>query len=82
MELPFGIFPKLTQSRFDGWYMGGGVTGGYQWILSKYWNLEASLGVGYDYIRYDKFGCRYCGKKIESAVRHYVGPTKAVIAFL
>ena len=64
------------------WYAGGGVTVGYQWPLSRHWNVEASLGVGYDYIKYDKFECGRCGNRLEDGHAHYVGPTKAAISFL
>ena len=61
---------------------GGGVTAGYQWPLSRHWNLEASLGVGYDYIRYDKFKCGECGEKLKSSHANYFGPTKLAISVL
>ncbi len=46
VDLPFGLFDDLSTHRYEGWYAGGGVTAGYQWPLSRHWNLEASLGVG------------------------------------
>ena len=51
VELPFGFFPELEDHRYEGWYAGGGVTAGYQWVMSKHWNFEASIGLGYDYIK-------------------------------
>lgn len=71
---------KLKDTRYQGWFVGGGVTYGYAWILGKHWNLEAEIGVGYSYTRYDRFRCAGCGKKIETdKPHHYVGPTKAAI---
>lgn len=82
VKLPFGLFKELRDRRYEGWFAGGGITGGYQWMLSKHWNLEASLGLGYDYIRYDKFACGYCGEILKSSHRHYFGPTKLALSFI
>lgn len=82
VELPFGIFPELEDHRYEGWYAGGGVTGGYQWVMSKHWNFEASMGLGYDYIKYDKFKCGWCGEKVKSAHKNYFGVTKVALSLL
>ena len=50
-------FSKLTDNRYQGWYVGGGLSYGYAWILGKHWNLEAELGIGYIYTRFDKYPC-------------------------
>lgn len=82
VDLPFGLVPSLRDHRYEGWYMGGGVTVGYQWPISRHWNFEASVGVGYDYIQYDKFACGRCGELLQSGHAHYFGPTKAALSFL
>lgn len=71
---------KLKDTRYQGWFVGAGVSYGYAWILGRHWNLEAEIGIGYSYTRYDRFRCAGCGKKIESGKsHHYVGPTKAAV---
>lgn len=71
---------KLKDSRYQGWFIGAGVSYGYAWILNRHWNVEAEIGIGYSYTRYDRFRCAGCGKKIETnKPHHYVGPTKAAI---
>ena len=82
VKLPFGMFKDLRDHRYEGWYVGGGVTAGYQWPLSKHWNLETSIGIGYDYIQYDKFKCGNCGEKVKSSHDNYVGPTKAALSLI
>ena len=73
-------FSPLTDYRYQGWAVGGGVAYGYAWVLGKHWNFELELGVGYIYTRFDKFECGECGEKVASDVpHHYVGPTKAAI---
>lgn len=70
-------FSKLADSRYQGWFVGGGISGGYDWILGEHWNLEAELGLGYSYTRYDRFNCIGCGKKVEENIpHHYIGLTK------
>lgn len=73
-------FSKLKEHRFEGWMIGAGIAYGYTWTLSKHWNLEAELGLGYVFSKYDQYECEKCGEKVESdKSHHYVGPTKAAI---
>lgn len=73
-------FSKLKDHRFEGWMVGAGIAYGYAWTLSKHWNLEAEIGLGYVFSKYDKYNCEKCGEKIESdQSHHYVGPTKAAL---
>lgn len=73
-------FSRLTNSRFQGWFVGGGIAYGYAFILGKHFNLELELGIGYSYTRYDRFECAGCGRKVEeNKEHHYVGPTKAAV---
>lgn len=73
-------FSKLGQRRYQGWMMGAGIAYGYAWVLSRHLNLEAELGLGWIYTRYDSYPCANCGTKLsEDSSHHYVGPTKAAI---
>ena len=71
----------LEKYRFQGWYVGAGVGYGYSWILDKHWNIEAEIGIGWAYTRFDKFRCTDCGKKLndEPLDHNYFGPTKAAV---
>lgn len=71
---------QLEDHRLQGWFVGAGIAYGYSWILDRHWNLEAEIGLGWVYTRYDKFECQTCGKKVESNKPHnYYGPTKAAL---
>lgn len=73
-------FRKLKDYRFQGWFGGAGIAYGYDWVLSEHWNLEAELGIGWTYTRYDQFRCVGCGKKLDTKHPHnYFGVTKAAI---
>jgi len=73
---------NMEKYRYEGLFYGGGISYGYQWILSKRWSLEASLGFGYTYLDYDKFYCEKCGDKIGEETRHFIGPTKASVSLI
>lgn len=68
--------------RYEGKFLGGGVTAGYQWILGRHWNLEAEVGVGYDRVWYDKYPCAECGSVLESAQTNYAGVTKLGLSIM
>lgn len=73
-------FRKLKDTRFQGWFGGAGVAYGYDWAISKSFNIEAELGIGWTYTLYDQFRCTGCGKKIQENQPHnYFGVTKAAI---
>jgi hypothetical protein len=82
LDLPLDIFPGLKDSRYRGQAWGAGFSYGYQWILSRRWNLEAGLGFGYVYTDYSRYECRTCGKKTGKESKHWFGPTKAGVSLV
>lgn len=79
-NLPFSL---LGNGRYEGWFVGIGLAGGYQWILSRHFGLEMEIGAGYNYSRYDRYRCETCGEKLEEDMPyHYLGPTKASLAVI
>lgn len=72
----------VRDHRYEGWFVGGGITYGYQWVLSKHWNFEAEIGAGYNYVHYKKFNCTECGGKIGEGHTNYVGITKLGLSFI
>lgn len=84
IDIPFSFlgtdFRKVRDTRFQGWFGGAGVAYGYDWVLHEHWNIEAEIGLGWTYTRYDRFRCAGCGKKIEENQPHnYFGPTKVAV---
>lgn len=72
----------IKDTRCEGIFVGGGVTVGYQWILSKHWNLEAEAGVGYNHVWYEQYPCAECGTRMAKDCTNYLGLTKLGIALL
>jgi len=82
VELPFKILPDLKDHRYEGYFYGGGISVGHQWVLGKQWNLETSIGGGYARIHYDKYICPKCGPKLKTGNQNYWGVTKATISMI
>ena len=61
---------------------GGGVSYGYHWALGERWGIEAMIGAGYAYMKYDKLRCAECGEREGSYTRTYFGPTRIGISFI
>ena len=75
-------FGGFGRTRYDGYLAGGGITYGYDWILSPHWNLEAVIGVGYARLWYNKSPRIYCEKCRTAEHRNYFGPTKAALSLV
>lgn len=95
-NMPFTNLPDLKGENkgrhIEGWYVGAGITYGYQWMLSKHWNFEASLGIGYAYSPYKYYGrCDRLLDKDGNALPEgtkktgncgYFGPTKLALSIM
>lgn len=68
--------------RYEGWSVGGGISYGYQWILSKRWNMEATVGIGLVYTEYGKFIRGMCGAYLGDDKGLKVVPTKLGLNFI
>lgn len=73
-------FSHLKDRRYEGWGAGAGIGYGYAWPVGRHWNVEAEIGIGWIYTRYDVFPCATCGTKLATDRHHnYFGPTKAAL---
>ena len=79
---PTGFVGMTKDTRNEGWAAGAGITYGYQWILGKRLNLEATLGLGYWYTDYEEFDNRKCGLFQKSFNRHLLGLTKCGVSLI
>lgn len=81
-KLP-GIFSEnMQKNRYQGHLYGAGLSVGHSWILKKRWSIEASIGLGYARIEYEKYPCAECGSKLKDTGRNYFGPTKAALSII
>lgn len=70
----------FSDKRYDGYLAGGGVTYGYNWILSSHWNLEALIGAGYARLWYKESPRIPCSKCHEDKTKNYWGLTKLAVS--
>ena len=61
---------------------GAGLSYGYQWLIGKRWNLEATVGLGYARLWDRKYPIAECGEVIRTRSRNYFGPTKIGLALI
>lgn len=69
----------MGHDRYEGNLYGGGITYGYQWMLGKRWSMEGVIGLGYARLKYDRYECGSCGKKLSENTKNYYGPTKVAL---
>lgn len=81
-DIPVGRLDTFKDSRYQGYLYGGGISWGYQWVLSPRWNFEASIGGGYARIHYDKYPCVSCGSKEADGKENYWGVTKGALSLI
>ena len=83
VNLPNFVFGRDSENyRHQGYFVGAGISYGYQWILSPRWSMEANIGFGYNYMEYDKFEPCDCGDHLGSKSTNYFGPTKVGLSFI
>lgn len=69
-------YGSFNDKRRDGWLAGGGITYGYDWMLSNHWNLEAAIGVGYARLWWKESDRLPCVKEVFNKHKDYWGVTK------
>lgn len=67
--------------RYDGKCFGGGIGGGYSWILGKRINLEMELGIGAGYADYDKCGWKSNSRNYGNERGFRIFPAKFDVSF-
>lgn len=72
----------LDDHRYEGYLFGGGISYGYQWILSKRLSIEATVGVGYVHLDHSKYPCTACAEKIGDYTKNWIGPTKVGLSLI
>ncbi len=83
IDMAFGMFPDVEKYRFEGWEIGGGLSYGYHFVLSDHWNIEASIGAGYNYYEYTQYRCPLlCARVLKDDCYHYWGINTASLSLV
>lgn len=75
-DIPIGRFDIFRDKRYEGYLYGGGLSYGYQWVLTNRLNFEFNIGAGYARIHYNEYTCKDCGTKMNEGNYNYWGITK------
>lgn len=75
-DIPIGRLDIFEDKRYEGYLYGGGLSYGYQWILTNRFNFEFSVGAGYARTHYSEYPCQDCGAKLNEDNYNYWGVTK------
>ncbi len=81
-DIPIGRLDVFKDKRYEGYLYGGGLSYGYQWVLSNRWNFEFNIGAVYARIHYNEYPCKDCGTKQDEGNYNYWGVTKAELSFI
>ncbi len=76
------LFADCSSTRNEGWYYGGGVSLGYEWLIGKRWRFEFCVGAGYVGSDYDIYEPIDDGERIGDAHNDYFGLTKAAVTLV
>lgn len=80
--IPLLYYRDAKYYRYEGWAVGAGISYGYQWIIAKRWNMEATVGVGVVYTEYGKYMHGRCGAYLGDKNALHIAPTKLGLSFI
>ena len=91
MPVPAAFYPVETDGYMvadlknflsEGWAAGAGLVYGCSWPISRCWSIEAKIGLGVWYARYDRYESRSCGLFNDSVSKIVAGPTSLGLSFI
>lgn len=68
---------NTEDKRKQGWGAGLGLSYGYDWALSRHWNLEGTIGGGWLRLNHKVYPCANCGTVRAHEKKNYFGLTQA-----
>ena len=72
----------LEAETSEGDRIGGGLTGGYTYMLSPRFNLEIGAGVWAGYETFTTYACPECGRIVERGDRPFVLPNEILLGLV
>lgn len=76
------LLSRVRDNRIEGAHAGAGFTCGYQWSLSRHFNIEAEVGVGYNHVWWKEYPCAVCGMRKDKGEADYIGITKIGLSLM
>lgn len=78
VTFPFGLYPSLSERRFQGDLFALGGKYGYGWMFSRHWRLELDAGVAVGYAWFREYDCPHCGRYYGRGDRIFLLPQLGV----
>lgn len=72
-----GIFSEETR---EGERYGGGLAGGYTYMLAPHFNIDFGLGVWAGYESYTVYACPRCGKMLGAGQKTFILPSDLLLS--
>jgi len=82
MKPPLGLFKGIRSSRYEGDFLGLGVSYGYHFILSPRWSIETNLGIGFLHAGYERYRCLHCGEQTGGGHKNFIAPTRVAVSLV
>ena len=79
-EYNFGGILEAETSEGD--RLGGGLTGGYTYMLSPRFNLELGAGIWAGFERFTTYACPECGRVVDRGERTFVLPNELLLGLV
>ncbi len=70
------------KSRYQGDGYGAGLVYGFDWVIAPRLNIEFSVGAGYVYFDYERYGPSKCDPCLDHNTRDYFGLTKLGVSLV
>ena len=72
-----GIFTPDTE---EGYMYGGGLSGGYTYMINAHLNVDFGLGMWAGARKFTVYSCPRCGRKVKNGIGAFVLPNDLLIA--
>ena len=76
------VIDHLNNSRCEGYAASFGLEYGCSWPISRCWNFEFNIGLGFWYTYYDRYEARSCGIFNDTVSKIIFGPTSLGASFV
>lgn len=75
----YSLLVRLEGETTEGDRYGGGLSGGYSYMISKHLNLDMGVGFWAGYDRFKTYACPRCGRVVGSGSRYFLSPSDVIL---
>ena len=82
MKLPLGLFKGIRSSRYEGDFMGLGVSYGYHFILAPPLEYRDKRRRRILHTGYERYRCLHCGEQTGGEHKNFIAPTRVAVSLV